>query len=433
MFLTSRFILFLFMGVFTGILTVDAQLISGSATVPLYGPAQRETIAEAEQKAIQQLKKELLQWIADEKEINIDTADRVADLGFTFFLDSCLTAAKTESSFKGKKLTVTYQLTADNAVKKLESFNSAADEKALRAWSNLQEAQRQNNITAIYREGLTALFYAMIRLGPPISIPEGGRDLADDARRSLQSLFDRMQVKSSGLILAGKTGLSITDPPSVTVTIDSIPVGGIQFTGRLQNGTVIFSAKTDDNGRIILESFRIPFVPNGAILEVGPDASLVLNIKRFLDPAKLGLRLDKGQVQSFIFKITPPVYTLDYKASSVSTITMPPEFANDSHVKKFLRDSCFLKERKGSEPVDLAIEIKAQVSSYTYDETEEIGIKFTAEIIVNGLLLNPPKTNKKTLEFEKRYGRYLTPPYGLYFWEANGKFREAVKSAIAGL
>ena len=28
---------------------------------------------------------------------------------------------------------------------------------------------------------------------------------------------------------------------------------------------------------------------------------------------------------------------------------------------------------------------------------------------------------------------YLTPPYGLYFWEANGKIREAIKATIAGL
>ena len=412
---------------------VHAQIISGSATITLSGPATREVIAQAEKKALHQLKKELLQWLADETEMTIDTSNQVANYAFHLFLDSCRQAAKTESSFKGKQLTVSYHLTGDNIRQKIESFNAMVDARALQAWKNLQEAQSRRDPKAIHTEGFVAIFYALAHLGPPIPIPEGGSDLVDDARRIVQTLYDKMVVKSSGLILSGKTGLTIKNPPSISVMVDSIPFSGITFTGRLQDGTILFSSATDDNGRIIFDTFKIPFVPNGTLLDIGPDAAPALHANIFLDPVQFGIKIDKGQVQTLIFKIVSPIYSLDYKATSVSNITMPPDFADDAHVKTFLKDSCFLKEKSAGESVDLAITIKAQVSSYTYDATEEIGIKVTAEVIVNGLLFQPPKTNKDVLVFEKRYGRYLTPPYGLYFWEANGKLREAIKTTIAGL
>jgi hypothetical protein len=274
----------------------------------------------------------------------------------------------------------------------------------------------------------------MAHLGPPIASPDsGGRDFADDIRKDLQNIFDKMSVTSSGLILSGKTGLSIQNPPSISLLIDSLPIPGIMYTGRLQDGTIIFSAPTDGSGTIPIDNFKIPFVPYGAILDIGPNPASILGVAGFLNPVHFGIHLNKSQVQSFIFKIDKPVYTLDFKASAVNNIKMPPDFASAVHVKKFLRDSCFLKEKSGSEKVDLAITINTQVSSYTYDETEEIAIKVTSQIIVDGLLFNPKKTNKNQMVFEKRYGAYTTPPYGLYFWEANGKFREAIKGTIAGL
>ncbi|MBN1309127.1 MAG: hypothetical protein JXA18_14480 [Chitinispirillaceae bacterium] len=414
-------------------LIAHGQIISGSATVTLTGPATREVTAQAEEKALRQLRTELLQWLSENAEISIDTANTVRNLGFNLFLDSCRLAAKTESSFKEKRLTLSYLLTAETIHQKIQSFNAAVDALALQSWNNLNNALKDNNFHAIHSEGITALFYALAHLGPPVAVPQGGRNLADDARRAVQQFYDKMEVKSSGLILSGKTGLAIQNPPVISLRIDSLPFSGITFTGRLQNGAVLFSSATDENGQIVFSDFKIPFVPNGTLLDIGPDAAPVLNTDGFLDPTLFGITLKSGQVQSFIFKIEKSLYSLDYQATSVSNITLPPEFANASHVKKFLEDSCYLQEKAGDGPVDLAIRVKTQVSSYTYDETEEIGIKVTTRIVVNGLLLHPPKTNKNLLVFEKRYGRYHIPPYGLYFWEASGKLREAIKATIAGL
>ncbi len=413
---------------------LHAQIISGSASVTLTGPATKEVSAQVQINAMKKLKTELLQWLTDESELTIDTANALQNVAFTMFLDSCRAGAKTESSFRGKELTLTYLLTGDNVRQKIQTFNAAIDTRALQSWSALKDAQARSDTRMMYTEGITALFYALARLGPPIATPDsGGRDLADDARKIVQSIFDRMELISSGQILSGKTGLLIQNPPTISLRLDSLPLPGITFFGRLQNGTVLFSASTDENGRFVVDNFKIPFVPNGTLFEICPNPASAMGLQVFLDPMHFGIKLNKNQVQTFIFKIARPVYSLDFKATSVSNITLPPDFADAAHVKKYLQDSCYLQEKGKRGPIDLDITIKTQVSSYTYDETEEIGIKVTSQITVNGLLLQPPKTKRNQMIFEKRYGRYLTPPYGLYFWEADGKLREAIKATIGGL
>lgn len=410
------------------------ELISGSATVTLSGPASKEVSLQAQSGAYKSFKKELLTWLSNDMEITLDTTNAIQKASFEMFLDSCRVAAKTETSFKGKILTLTYLLTTDQAALKLNAYNATVDKRATDGWERLSNAVAGKDIPTIYTAGIPALFYSLAHLGPPVATPDGGgKDLSDDIRRVVQDLFDRMTVTSSGMILAGKTGLAIQNPPSITLLIDSMPFAGATFTGRLQNGTILFSTKTNEDGQVKIDNFKIPFVPNGTLLDATINPAPVLGVTGFIDPTHLGIRLNKSQTQAFIFKVEKPVYTLDYKAASVSTIAMPPDFANAAHVKKYLQDSCYLKEKAGSTPTDLAIMINTQVSSYSYDETEELGIKVTAEITVNGLLLDPQKTNKQQFTFEKRYGKYLTPPFGLYFWEANGKLREAIKSTIAGL
>ena len=409
------------------------QLITGNATITLTGPASKEMTLKAQTEAIKQLRIELLRWISEDVELTIDTSNVVQRKSFSMFVDSCRSIAKSETSFKGKMLTLTYLLTTDQARQKLQEYNSTVDSRAIQGWQRLQSAVAENDVKTTYNTGISSLFYALAHLGPPIPTPESeGRDLADDIRRLVQQIFDRMHVSSSGMILEGKTGLAIQSPPTITVLIDSTPLPDITFAGSLQNGAIMFSSTTDANGQIPVNTFKIPFVPNGTLLEAIPNVAPQLGITGFVNPTHFGIKLN-GQVQTFIFKISKPVYTLEYSATSASNITMPPEFSNAAHVKKFLQDSCYLQEGGAGTKIDLAITINTQVSSYTYDETEELGIKVTSQITVKGLLLDPQRTNTQQFVFEKRYGRYLTPPYGLYFWEANGKLREAIKATIAGL
>ena len=412
----------------------SGQIVSGSASMRLDGPADKASRVQVQIKAMKSLRTELVRWLDSDAEISIDTTNPISNRILDMFLDSCRQSAKTESSFKGKSLTISYVLSGEQIREKITAFNGMVDELALAAWRDLNDARTANDFGRIYVRGITGLFYSLAHLGPPVATPDsGGRDLAGDIRRIVQGVFNRMSASSTGLILSGKTGHPIADPPVITLMLDSVPLPGVTYSGRLQDGTVLFSAVSDDNGKIAVDNFKFPFVANGTLFEIGPNVAPVLGLTGFINPADLGIRLEKGQVQSCIFKLIKTVYTLDYQAASVNNIPMPPDFASPAHVKKFLNDSCFLKEATAGEPVDLAITIKTQVSSYTYDATEEIGIKVTAQITVNGLLLEPPREKSNTMVFEKRYNQFLTPPYGLYFWEANGKLREAIKATIAGL
>lgn len=412
--------------------SLTAQIISGTATIKLHGPATKELSQKATLIAQDKLKRELLLWLSEEAKITLDTTNALQNYTFKAYFDSCMSIAKKESSIKGKSFTQSCILTADNAQNVLTTYNIVNDRMAVGAWQRLLDAQQSSDNQAIYREGVATLFFARTHIGSPVATPDsGGRVLADDAALIVQKFFDKMTVSSTGMILAGKTGQLVQDPPSVTIMIDSLPLAQVTLTGVLQSGTELFSITTDETGTASLNQFKIPFVPNGTLLYVTPNLGAVVASGSFISPKLLGINLNNSQTQSFIFKITRPTYSLNFTATSVSAITLPPDFASPLHVKKFLQDSCYLQE--GTAAVDLAITVKSQVSSYTYDETEEIGIKVVSQITVEGLSLKPPKTTTREMTFEKRYERYTDIPYGLFFWEANGQLRTAIKQAIAGL
>ena len=163
------------------------------------------------------------------------------------------------------------------------------------------------------------------------------------------------------------------------------------------------------------------------------DLGKVVGISSFIRAKDFGLQLRKSQNQSFIFKITRPVYSLQYRVSSVSTITVPPEYATDTYMKKYFRDSCYLQEASGTMQPDLLINVISQISTYNYDATEEVSLKASCQIIIEAPNLNPPRKKEIENVYEKRYERSLKLPYGLFFWEANVKLREALKSAIESL
>ena len=70
---------------------------------------------------------------------------------------------------------------------------------------------------------------------------------------------------------------------------------------------------------------------------------------------------------------------------------------------------------------------------YDYDETEETSLKVSCQITVKGLSIDPPRSKQEIIEYEKRYEQNIDIPYGLFFWEANVKIREALKSTIETL
>ena len=415
-------------------LITSSQILSGSGTVKLSGPATKEQTDNARHSARKQLQKELLIWLNENINIEIDTLNKLHALNLENFVDTCLRYSKEESSFQGKSLVISFNITANDVQKAVQAYNAASESIAIESWNKMVKAREEQDLTAMYTEGIKAMANATAHLGPPLPTPGAeGKDLVEDIRISLQDFLNRMRVSSSDMILQGKTGQPVENPPVISVMVDSVPLQGVAVSGLLQNGKEIFTAVTDQQGQVSFKGMRIPFVANGTLLYVRPDPAKILQAPSFIGTKPFNLQLKNSQEQSFIFKISRPVYSLDYKATSVSKVALPADYASSTFLKKFLKDSCFMSEVSGSIPPDLNILVQSQASSYAYDETEEIGIKISSQITIKGLSLDPPSTVQETVVFEKRYEARTDIPYGLFFWEAASKLREAIKAAISRL
>lgn len=415
--------------------SINAQIISGSATLKLDGPATQEQTQEAQKISRNTMKCELIRWLSGSMGYDFDTTSILKNQLFESFIDSCMLHAQKESSFKGKNLTLNYHLTFDQAEQILGTYNSTMESKAFEAWNNFSNAFEQKIYSDIYNEGIKTLSYASAYLGKSLTIPDSdGKNLVDSCRNILQDFFDRMKISSSNMILQGKAGQILQDAPKITVQIDSTALKGIEFCGILPNGKIYFSAVSDHNGEVSLDNIKIPFVANGTLLYVSLNpGSIVINNSEFVKAQDFGIILRSSQDQTFIFKVTRSIYTLDYNAFSVSNINIPSEYSSDSYIRKFLKDSCYMQKSSGNVPPDLVITIKSQVSKYDYDETEKTGIKFSNQFIIKGLSTNPPKTVKEQTVFEKLYEQNITIPFGLLFWEANAHLREILKKTIEQL
>ncbi|HEX3019088.1 MAG TPA: hypothetical protein VHP36_02250 [Chitinispirillaceae bacterium] len=413
---------------------IHSDILKGSASIQLTGPATKEQSEEVRKIAKAKLKNETLIWLTENKGVSIDTLNKLSNFHLDNFIDTCMRFCSEENDFKGKLLTTNLVLTYNKADSALMVFNNAVDNAAIESWSELKNAQQGNIYQQIYLSGVRALFFATAHIGQAITNPDNPEKiLSEEIRGILQNFFDKMKISSTNMILQGKTGQPVVQPPVVTVLIDSTPLSNFALTGLLQNGKVLFTEKTDENGKIAFKDTKIPFVQNGTLFYVSPDPGKVMNASVFVSAKNFGLFLRKSQDQNFIFKISRPLYTLDFKTTSVSQITIPPDFANASYIKTFLKDSCYMQESSGTTPSDLIISMHSQVFKYDYDETEETSLKVSCQITVKGLSIDPPRTKQDIIVFEKRYEQNVDIPYGLYFWEANTKLREALKSTIENL
>ena len=140
---------------------------------------------------------------------------------------------------------------------------------------------------------------------------------------------------------------------------------------------------------------------------------------RFISAKQFGILLRKSQDQNFIFKISRPLYSLDFKATSVSDITIPPDFANASYIKNYLRDTCYMQEKTGTTPSDLIISLHSQVFKYDYDETEEVSLKVSCQITVEDFQSILPDQSRNHRGENVMNGIWTF--HTVFFWEANVK------------
>jgi hypothetical protein len=422
---------------------LHAQILSGSSSVNLSGPATKEQITEAREIAKGKLKVEVLHWLKEEQKFDYDTLNPLHMLNLDKLLQTFTKYSKEETAFQGKQLNLTYLLPFEGATKALQLFNSSTDSLAIQSWALLKSSSNDSNYLAMFNEGIKAYSYAVAHIGAPLQNPDDPeKKLAEEINSMLQLVLNKIKVSSSDMILQGKTGFPLQNPPVITVMIDSTPMPNISFTARLQTGTELFTTKSDDSGKVSLANLKVPFVSNGILLYVNIDPGKNLGAQSYLSLQSFGLDLKNSLEQSFMFKISRPSYKIEYKVTATPDIKISPDFSNSSYIKKYLHDSCYLQEASAEMQADFSISLNSQISKENFDATEETGIKATNQITISALTLDTPITKEKLVIYNKRYSREVQKtrdnqgveiPYGLFFWEANVKIREAIKATMKQL
>lgn len=413
---------------------IFSQTITGSGSVQLNGPARRDQVNQAKATARSMLKKEVLRWLSSNHQSNIDTTNGLRNYHIETLIDTCLNRAKEESSYKGKDLMISLNLNMTAADEALVAFNKAMEKTAVESWSAVTKAQETNDIKQVFYEAIKTYSASLAIIGPPLATPgTAGNDLSYDAHKIIQTFFNKLKVSSSNMIVQGKIGRPAENPPEITAVIDSIPLPELWFNGSLQSGKINFKSRTDGQGKIVLNDLVIPLVATGALFYLTPDFGNNLSTLYTIHPKDLNITLRDGQMQTFMFKVTRPTFTLDYKMQPDETVKLPADFTNSAPLKKYLRDSCFFTDAEAGVPPDFMIVVESKISRGLDEKTEEIGMNLLSEITVKGLSLATPKTEQERVTLKKFYEKSLDIPFGLFLWDVNTALRQGIRAALRRL
>jgi hypothetical protein len=413
---------------------LSAQNLSSMYTIQLNGPANSEQISQAKTNARSLLKTEIAHWLKNSHEFNFDSTAALVNFNLEILTDSCLNRCKEESSFKGKELTLFYSLSQAAADEALDAFNKAVEDTVKRTWTAMNKALENNNTVDYFENAIKTYSYSFCQLGESFTTPESTNTIiSEKAQKAVQSLFNRMKIQSSDMIIQGKIGRTAEQPPIVTVVIDSIPLPGLWFSGNLQVGKSNFTAPTNEQGQLSLKELVIPLVSNGALFYLTPNIGKMLGASFPITPRDMKIQLKDGQIQTFMFKVSRPSFTLNYKVSSDPSVKLPTEFNSDAPLKKYLRDSCFLADAQTGLPPDFMITVESIITSTATDITEENGLKMNAEITIKGLSLETPRTEIKKVELVKRFGKQTDIPYGLFLWDFNNILKQSTRTILSSL
>jgi hypothetical protein len=371
--------------------------------------------------AVSEFRPALHFWLKENMRIDLDTTNSIKKFALESLASRCLESADEKSVVNGGRLwTVSLTVTDGNVRDALSAHNEYFE--ALAA-TRFQEA-RGNDLNAALPGAIGALCAAMSRITPAES---GGGANVEDIRANVQILFDKMSVKSATTVVDGRPGSFPQRSPDAVFSIDGAPLTGFHLTATVQGGRVLARFETDERGGVPLREYKVPFVHNGSMLNVTPDARQYIKADGFVKYKDLGIRLNKGQDLSYIYKVPALTYGLEYKASSLSkSIPVPPDFVADAHVRKYLKEQCGLIPASSRGSADMNVKIVVEFSQETHNDTEEDGyvMRAVAEFRGGGV-----ERSAKT-QFEKRVNFGFDLQQGEYFWEASGALKKLIADAL---
>jgi hypothetical protein len=406
--------------------------VSGTTTVKLKKPLTKDVSDQIRGAAITAFKVDLWEWMAEEADVSVDTANAIQRFHFNTFADSCLARAKTAQSLAGRDVTMSITVPGEDVKAMLEASNSKYHAISVRFYTLMKSALEDKAFSRMYNLGILAIYYTLGRMGSPIGISDESTPrsfLLQDARSVMQAYFNKFALRSEEYIITGKPGTVLAAPIRVRAVVDTAPLPGITIAGVLPGGRKLCEGVTGPDGSVEFREFKIPYVAKGSSLILKPDLSAGIPGVTPFDARDLGINLPD---QTLMFNIIPATYSLSYKTNAVSVVKIPKDFASDAYVNKFLHDSCFLAPAVPGGKTDLYITMMNQVSSFARDETEDTLLKVENDITIEDAS-HKALSHQQGVAFEKAYESAIPVPYGLFFWEAAGRSMKALKEMIRGL
>jgi hypothetical protein len=399
---------------------VYARPIEGVATVRHFGPVPQEHAERARAEAAGMFTEELKMWLRQEMRIDVDTTNTVKKLALRKLVERCLEEADIRTTTRGRTWTMTMTLSETAARGALRAHNDYFDRQA----ATLFQTARGNDLSEALPGAIGALGAAMTKL-EPAGASTGVN--VDDIRQNVQTMFDRIAVTVEGTVIEGRPGSAARQNPSAVFTIDGQPLTNFHMTAFAQHGRQLARMRTDAQGALPVANLRVPFVHNGSMLTISPDAREHMQAGEFIRFRDLGVRFNRGQELSFIYRVPALTYTLEFRVFSQDrTITIPGDFSGDAHVRNHLRQFCGMVPAAAGATPDLNIRIGAEISRHTYDETEEDGMRMTARAEFRGPGIE--RTGQHIFEMRQPLGTSFQT--GAYFWEASSALRELIAKVL---
>jgi hypothetical protein len=409
-------------------IAVAAEIITGSSTLKLNSPADAAVRYKAVSIAADSLKSSIHEWLSRTTQNAPDLENPIEKHFFNILIKECIKKAKQDSYFEGHEWTLNLDIKDEEVQKVIAAHDKRCDSIAAHHWNLAQDAIADSNYPAIYITSINALFYTM----GVISAPKEGSKMENQVREAVQDVLDKLTIHYSSPIIKGKLGEISETQIGITAKIEEKPFPGLVLLARLHNGTRITSLTTDEQGKAELANIKMPFVAYGTFLHVVPNFGAIVNPGYVFEAESFGLSLRETQDQTLIFNVIKPVYSLNYQARAANKVEVPQDFSSDRRLRSFLEDSCHMEPQKSAEQADLELDVRCQVSSYTFDEREETDMKVEvqAEIKQNS---SGDSIGKTELLHKKTFDSNHPIPYGLFFWEATNELKIMIREMLKEL
>ncbi len=419
------------------VLTATARYTSGEDVVgasmmTLRGPVKDELRSVADSTAIDSLAQSLTDWISETLQMEFDLNNPVAKHFFDMVLTKAVNRAEKDSYIDGREWIVTITLPEQKMHDLVTEHNTRLD-SLVRSFGRLAvEGAQHQRYAVVYNAGIKTLFYAAGIVGAPIGTAEDSTraEIVNSTRDELQKLLNTMKVTYSAPLLKGKPPNPIENDVTVTAVIDSVPFAELVLDGILPNGRKVVTLKTGADGKTDFGRMKMPFVAYGTFLNMRPNAGPAVDTSMTFRFQNLGLEPGSSLEQTLIFQLIKPGYRLSYQVNAANEVDIPKDFHKETSISKFLQDSCHMDPVGDGETADLVLDVRLQVSSYSYDENEETRLKTETQTTMKQTGGSANRVEEVGVLYEKAYDSNHEIPTGLYFWETTIELRKLIREML---